>query len=124
MADQRDKVWFWVEMMKAMKKQKIIWPQDHIDGDDIWVVSVDGTMSASNKRKHPALSKDPELFDFKHCSVEWNTEVGVSIKESCCIWINGPYRAHLKGTLLGLVLRYHHFHKITDTYAINRCHLV
>ena len=94
MATQRKYVWYYIGKIAVYMGEKIFWPQDHIDGDDIWVLTaVDGTMSAGNERMHPTLTKDPDLFDFKHHSAGWNTEVGISIKESRCIWINGPYQA-------------------------------
>ena len=90
---QRDWVWFFVNKIAALRAQKIVWPESHSIGDDIWVATVDGTMSASNERSHPTLAKDPEQFSFKHKSAGFNVEIAVSIKESRCIWINGPYKA-------------------------------
>ena len=34
--------------------------------------------------------KDPANYSFKHHSAGFNAEVAVSIKESRCVWINGP----------------------------------
>ena len=92
-ATQRDWVWFYVEKICALQAVKIVWPQDHIDGDDIWIMTVDGTMSSANEKAGEDVVKDPDMFDFKHHSAGFNTEVGISIKESRCIGVKGPGNA-------------------------------
>ena len=67
-----------------------MWPESHVVGNDIWVCTVDGTMSASNEIAGKDNPKDPQLFSHKHHSAGFNAEVAVSVKESRCIWINGP----------------------------------
>lgn len=92
-ADQRDVVWFYIRKIAALKEEKIVFTKEHMDSDSIWIMTVDGTMSAANEASHPTLSKDPEQFSFKHHSAGYNTEIGVSLIESRCLWINGPYKA-------------------------------
>ena len=86
----RDWVWFFVEKVHGLRHQKIIWPRSHVNGDDIWVGTVDGTMFASWEIAGEERVKDPANYSHKHSSAGFNAEVVVSIKESRCIWINGP----------------------------------
>jgi hypothetical protein len=48
----RDKVWYYVEKIQALKAQKIVWPDDNF-GDDIWVLTVDGTHCWLREPQHP-----------------------------------------------------------------------
>ena len=86
----REWVWFFVEKIRALKVDKIVWPASHIHGDDIWVCTIDGTMFASNEIAGEDKAKDPQMFSHKHHGAGFNAEVAVSVKESRCIWINGP----------------------------------
>ena len=43
----RDWIWFFVEKMNGLRHEKIIWPESHSVGDDIWICTVDGTMFSS-----------------------------------------------------------------------------
>ena len=47
-------------------------------------------MFASNERAVKEAVKDPKNFSHKHHSAGFNAEVGISVKESRCVWINGP----------------------------------
>ena len=67
-----------------------MWPDSHVSGDDVWVITVDGTMFASNEIAGEVAVKDPKNFSFKHHSAGFNAEVGTLVKESRCVWINGP----------------------------------
>lgn len=86
----RDNVWYYVKKIAALMPEKIFIPENHILGDDIWIMTVDGTMSAANEKAGEDVTKDPKHYSHKHHSAGFNTEVGISIKESRCIWINGP----------------------------------
>ena len=89
----RDWIWFFVEKINGLRHDKIHFPQDHIDGDDIWICTVDGTMFSSWERAGETAVKDPRNFSHKHHSAGFNAEVAISVKESRCLWINGPGRA-------------------------------
>ena len=97
----RDWIWYFVERINGLRHEKIVWPEDHTAGDDIWVCTVDGTMFASHERAGEIAVKDPANYSHKHHSAGFNAEVAVSVKESHCIWINGPGPA---GVDLDLVL--------------------
>ena len=89
----REWVWYYVEKIRALKQQKFFIPRSHIDGDDIWIATLDGTMFSSWEIAGETRAKDPAMFSFKHQSAGFNAEVAISIKESRCIWINGPGKA-------------------------------
>jgi hypothetical protein len=97
---QRDWVWYFVDHICALQQEKIYIPNSHLEGEDIWIMTVDGTMSASNEIAGEEKVKDPSMFSFKHHSAGFNAEVGVSILESRCVWINGPEPAGDKTDLV------------------------
>lgn len=82
---QQDWVWHCVEKIWALKHEKIHIPQDHIDGDDVWIATLDGTMFKSWEIAGMDKAKDPDMFSFKHHVAGFNAEVAVSVKESRCL---------------------------------------
>ena len=82
--------WYYVEKIRALKQAKIYIPDDHIKGKDIWIATLDGTMFSSWEIAGEDRAKDPIMFSHKHKSSGFNAEVTISVKESRCIWINGP----------------------------------
>ena len=89
-ATQRNWVWFFVERIAALKHQKIVWTKVHIDGDDIWVCTVDGTMFRSWEKAGEEAVKDPANFSFKHQMAGFNAELALSLWEDQILAINGP----------------------------------
>ena len=90
---QRDWVWFFVRKMAALAKAKIYWPADHETGDDIWICTVDGTMTRAYEKSHPEVAKDPDMFDFKHRSAGYNSEIVLSIIRSQCLQFRATEKA-------------------------------
>ncbi len=90
----RDKVWFYVEKIQALKAQKIVWPADNF-GDDIWGPTVDGAHSWLSEPQHPTWSQDSEWYSHKFNRAGVGYELGISISENRLVWMNGPFRAGL-----------------------------
>lgn len=113
-------VWYYVDRLRELKYEKIVWPEDW--GADIWVVTVDGTHCWINEPNHPEFSQDSKYYShkFAKASISWsfvcpshcpiltlflshshphplkagiNYELGVSISSSHLVWMNGPFRA-------------------------------
>lgn len=86
----REKVWFYLEKIQALKKQKIVWPENN---EDIWVCTVDGTHCWVQEQAHPEFSLDPEYFSHKHnkCGIVY--ELAISLREQRLIWMNGGFKA-------------------------------
>jgi hypothetical protein len=87
----RDKCWYYVEKVQALKAQKITWPEDL--GDDIWVLTVDGTHCWIQEPQHPDWSQDREYYSHKYGKSGVNYELALSLTESRLIWMNGPFKA-------------------------------
>jgi hypothetical protein len=75
-----------------------VWPErwdpghPEFDRCEIVILSVDGTMCPFHEVKtHATKTKDPLYFSFKHNRAGLLYEVGMSIHEERCVWINGPY---------------------------------
>lgn len=88
----RKTCWYFVEKIQALKAIKIGWPSDNF-GDDVWVMTVDGTHFRTEEPSHPELPKDTSYFSFKHHCAGFNYELGVALRESKLVWMNGPYEA-------------------------------
>jgi hypothetical protein len=95
----RDKVWFFVEKIQALKAQKIVWPADNF-GDDIFGLTVDGTHGSKTEPQHPVWSQDPEWYSHKFNGAGVNYELGISISESRLVWMNGPFKAGRNDVLI------------------------
>jgi hypothetical protein len=88
----RDWVWYFVEKVQALKAEKIVWPNDY-GGDDIWVLSVDGTHCWIQEPQHPTWSQDKSYYSHKYAKAGMNYELGISLSESKLLWMNGPFKA-------------------------------
>jgi hypothetical protein len=84
--------WTYVECIGALKADKIVWPAGNY-GTDQWVIAFDGVHFATEEKVHPTLPKDPSIFSYKHNCAGFVYEFGVSLSESRCIWMNGPFDA-------------------------------
>ena len=62
-------------------------------GDDIWIMTVDGTHLVTLEPGDADIPKDPAYFSFKHHSPGFNYEVGIDLFKSRCIWLRGPFKA-------------------------------
>jgi hypothetical protein len=85
----RDWIWFYVEKIRALKAEKIKWPDDNFK-DDIWAITVDGIHTKTNKPMHPTLSFDKEYFSFKYGRSGLSYELGIAIAHQKCVWMKGP----------------------------------
>jgi hypothetical protein len=90
----RDKVWYYVEKTQALKAQKTVWPDDNF-GDNIWVLTVDGTHCWLREPQHPVWSQDPEWYSHKFNKAGVNYELGILISQNILVWMNGPFKAGL-----------------------------
>lgn len=88
----RPRLWYMVGKIAAQKQWKITWPDDNF-GTDIWAMSVDGVHFRTEEPSHPLYPKDPSYFTYKHHCAGFNYEIALSLRESRCHWINGPYKA-------------------------------
>jgi len=89
----RDWGWYYVERIQALKAIKIIFPDDVFFGYDIWIMSVDGQHCWVHEPGHPEFSIDTEFYSHKYNKAGINYELGIALKESKLIWMNGPFRA-------------------------------
>ena len=83
--------WYYVNKIRHLKGQKIVWPK--FEASDVWVMTVDGTHLVTLEPGDSDVPKDPSYFSFKHHTAGFNYEVGVHLFESRCIWLSGPHRA-------------------------------
>mgnify|MGYP000072153520 CR=1 FL=1 len=87
----RNDCWYHLERLQALKADKIAFPDDF--GDDIWIMTVDGTNCAINEPIHPVCSQDTTCFSHKHKRSGLTVELGIHLYENKLIWMNGPIPA-------------------------------
>lgn len=87
--------WSWYYLMKiqALKASKIVFPSVEELGNDIWIMTVDGTHSLWNEPSHPEFSQDRKAFSHKKKHAGLCYELGISLFESRLIWMNGSFYA-------------------------------
>ena len=88
----RNRVWFFVEKIRQLKWEKIVWPADDF-GSDLWVMSVDGVHFWIREPQHPEWSLDKTYFSHKYNKAGMCYELGISLSENKLVWMNGPFRA-------------------------------
>ena len=87
----RRDTWVYIDCIRALKAEKIVWPKDF--GDLIWVLTVDGTHLRSHEPGDTDIPKDPAYFSYKHHCAGFNYELALSLTESRLIWMSGPHAA-------------------------------
>jgi len=88
--------WYFVEKIQALKKEKIVWPEEwtaNRDNIPTFLYSVDGTHCRINEPKHPTESKNPKFYSHKHHEAAVNYEVALSLWEPRVVHLNGPGKA-------------------------------
>ena len=84
--------WLYIDKISALVVDLIKWPADNY-GDDIWMLSLDGTQIRSQETTDENYPKDEKMFCHKHHCAGYNYEIGLSLWESKLIWFRGPYKA-------------------------------
>lgn len=86
-------LWRWIRAIASLKKDKIVWPESLNDpNSEIFIVSVDGTDCKIWEKKHPLMNKNSKLCSHKFKSAGLKYEIALSVYESKCVWISGPFR--------------------------------
>ena len=88
----RQKIWDVMKKIQYLKHKKITWPRD-FGGDNIWVISVDGTHVWLFEPSHPEFSQDSEYFSHKFNKAGINYKLGISLATGNLVWMNGPWKA-------------------------------
>ena len=86
----REKIWFFVEKIQALKAQKIVWPEEW---DNEWAVTVDGQHCWVHEQLHATWSQDPKYYSHKYGKAGLNYELAISLSNNQLVWMNGPYPA-------------------------------
>jgi hypothetical protein len=88
----RTNIWDLIEMIQYLKFKKITWP-DELGGEDIRIMTVDGTHMWMYEPGHPEFSQDSEYYSHKFNKAGINYELGIAIASGKLIWMKGPYKA-------------------------------
>lgn len=86
------KIWIWISRFKAMKEEAVIFPDVEEIGDEIWIMTVDGTHVWIKEPSHVEFSQDRAHYSHKFNKAAKSYELGISLTGGL-IWMNGPYPA-------------------------------
>ena len=78
--------------IQFLKHKKITW-EDGLGGDDIWVLTVDGTHVWIHEPDHPHFSQDSDYYSHKFNKSGINYKLGIAIASQRLIWMVGPLPA-------------------------------
>jgi hypothetical protein len=85
------KVWHFIKCLQLMKAEVICWPDD-LGGNDIFIMTVDGTHCWIKEPSHPEFSQDRKAYSHKLNKAGLSYELGICLVGGL-IWMNGPYLA-------------------------------
>ncbi|MEL7338942.1 MAG: hypothetical protein AAGM67_00545, partial [Bacteroidota bacterium] len=84
---------YYLQKIQALKEVKITWPDVNFWGNDVWIVTVDGTHCWINEPVHPEWSQDRHYYSHKFAKAGLCYELGICIANSRLVWMNGPFKA-------------------------------
>jgi len=87
----RKSCWYYLKRIQALKTKKIVFPDAF--GNDVWIMTVDGTHCKTNEPTHTEFSQDDKYFSHKHKNSGLSYELGIDLFRSNLIWMNGPFPA-------------------------------
>jgi hypothetical protein len=91
--EAREAVWYFLTRLQDLKEKVIVWPGPDEWGDDIWIVTVDGTHCWIEEPTHPDWSQDKSFYSHKYNKAGVNYELGIAIACSRLVWMKGPFKA-------------------------------
>ena len=88
--------WFHIARLRALKKVKIVWPDEWVKGGNnrpIILLTVDGVHIRVQEPQHERYSKNPKFCSHKCHTSAVNYEVALDLAKSRIVHINGPFEA-------------------------------
>ena len=88
--------WFYIARLRALKKVKIVWPDEWVNGGKnrpIILLTVDGVHIRIQEPQHERYSKNPKFCSHKFHTSAVNYEVALDLAKSRIVHINGPFEA-------------------------------
>jgi len=86
------KIWKVMVKIQYLKHKKVAWPDD-LGGEDVWILTVDGTHVWIYEPGHPLFSQDSEFYSHKFNKAGINYELGICLASRKLVWMNGPFKA-------------------------------
>ena len=86
----REKTWMWVEKIRGLKAEKVVWADYP---GQTWVITVDGAHFWINEPMTKSWKEAKKYYSHKFNKAGWAYELGISISEDCLVWMNGPFPA-------------------------------
>lgn len=84
---RREPLWKHIRRIQALKEQKIVWNSRLDDRHtEIYVITIDGIDCCVWEKKDPMLPVNRRNWSHKL------NQIGLSIFEPKCVWVNGPFR--------------------------------
>jgi hypothetical protein len=81
-----------MQKIQYLKYKKITW-SDGLGGEDIWILTVNGTHVWLSEPGHEEFSQDSDYYSHKLIKAGINYELGIAIASGESIWMIGPFPA-------------------------------
>jgi len=87
--------WYFVDRIKALVNEKIVWPKEWSDGSDVptLLFTVDGVHFQRNEPTHGRWSKNPKCYSHKFKRSAVNYEIAIHLHDSKVVHFRGPSKA-------------------------------
>jgi hypothetical protein len=89
----REGNWYFIKKMQALKKAKLVWPEEWASAKNQVLLSDDGVHFWTREMPHPTLPYDEKYYSHKNKHAGVSYEIGVSLSESKIVWFSGPWPA-------------------------------
>jgi hypothetical protein len=91
---QGKRLWLWIERIANLAAKKIVWDKS-LDSEDteVYAISADGVDFKMWERQHPVYPIDTKAMSHKFRSCGAKYIIALSVFQSKCLFIEGPYRA-------------------------------
>jgi hypothetical protein len=89
------KMWVWIEKIAALKKTKIVWPEEDYMNPDTARLPFTVDCVDFHKREpssHPNYNIDKSYSSYKFKKAGLRYELAIDVHTSRLIWIKGPYK--------------------------------
>ena len=79
-------------MLQYLDSKKIMWP-DYLGGEDIWILTVNGTQMWLYEPGHVEFSKDSKYYRHKFNKEGISYKLRVAIATGNLIWLHGTHKS-------------------------------
>ena len=88
-------MWKWIGKIASLEATKIVWPEEEFNDPNSqkFIITIDGIdCNIQEKNTDIRFNVDKKMCSHKHTSAGIKYEIAMSVFDSKCVWVNGPFR--------------------------------